>query len=48
MFSKNLIKLSFIGNDAESIPTELIYQFGLKTLTLDASFNMMRFLNYIK
>jgi hypothetical protein len=42
------MKLSFVGNDAESIPTELIYQFGLKTLTLDASFNFMRFYFGIK
>ncbi len=32
-------KLCFIGNDAESIPSEIINQFGLKTIVLDISFN---------
>ena len=41
-----LHKLCFIGNDVESLPTEIIYQFGLKTLILDISFNLMRFLHY--
>ncbi|CAF0845076.1 unnamed protein product [Brachionus calyciflorus] len=34
-------KLCFVGNDSEFIPSEIIYEFGLKTLILDISFNYM-------
>lgn len=37
-----LFQLCYIGNDVESIPTEMIYEFGLKTLVLDLSFNCLR------
>ena len=36
-------KLCFIGNDVDHIPAEIIYEFGLKTLVLDISFNTFRF-----
>lgn len=32
-------KLCFIGKDVDELPTDLIYQFGLKTRILDISFN---------
>lgn len=40
-YSASEKKLCFIGNDAESIPAELINQFGFKTIILDISFNCL-------
>jgi len=39
----NNLKFCFIGNDADHIPATMIYEFGLKSLVLDVSFNCLRF-----